>query len=142
MATRGLHTLDSRRNRRIGAWQFIAALVCLVAQATAMGHLLFVEHATCLEHGETIHVDGLHAESEVLSSSESAGWTSIPTDAIADAHEHCLTIVDERRRALLSLPVATPGAPPGIVGCVESVAPSSWVGSSIYRFAPKTSPPV
>jgi hypothetical protein len=50
-------------------------LLCAVVYLGSAAHFALVQHATCLEHGEIIHVDGLRDRSEPQESDVEAAST-------------------------------------------------------------------
>lgn len=130
--------------RRLPAVAIVAA--CVIGQLATLAHRVLVQHAVCVEHGESVH---LRARAPALVAS--AGQrppSSSPLRSLDDAasvavedHEHCALaasrIVPAPHLAAQTLapPVddtrwlAPPTRPPG-------------PPSPPYLVAPKTSPPV
>lgn len=132
-----LRAVTRQRRRSIA----IAACLALCSQLVALLHLWLVPHTRCAEHGETVHDARGHAarvtadEPRELSASPSA-----PGAALDDGHDHC-QLLTERRAAHVERPTGTLplGAVAGAVApCLEHVPATT----TLYRIAPKVSPPV
>ncbi|WP_164016934.1 hypothetical protein [Pyxidicoccus trucidator] len=120
------------------------ALVCALAYVGSVMHFALVQHVTCLEHGEVIHVEdaGAHGAGEVEDSFDDARVAS-RREAV-EAHgmdAHCVHAFFRRE------------APPPVEStALLSVAPTrSAPALAVFRFhaepvarlhlAPKASPP-
>jgi hypothetical protein len=131
--------------RRLGV--AVIAYACLLAQVSALAHRALVQHVTCAEHGESVHLRADTAAAvgsqATLGSFASAGWVArvgtVPV-AAADEHDHCsgAAFRNLTHRSYLD-PTVGPGP------CADGVDfPSAVVAASAvapYRLAPKTSPP-
>ena len=119
------------------------AATFLAAQLLSFSHLLLVQHVTCPEHGELIHIE----EAPPVGVQDlSVAQTAVPevrraAVAAGHDHEHCLLIASRRN--------AVVGQPPEQVPAVGSVAlliagvPRSPSETSVelLLLAPKSSPP-
>jgi len=129
------------RSRRLA---LPVALVCALAYVGSVMHFVLVQHATCLEHGEMVHVEdaSAHGLGEVEASFDDARVAS-RREAV-EAHgmdAHCVHAFFRRE------------APPPVEGItLVSVAPTrSAPALAVFRFhaepvarlhlAPKASPP-
>ena len=108
----------------------------VAGQVGAAAHNLLVSHVTCLEHGEVIH-SGAPAEPDLGQPTERA------TRQGARGHEHdvCLIALHRRESAGPAVVVPISSAIPLIAPAPPIVAPPLR-GQSVFRLAPKTSPPV
>ena len=122
----------------------LVAYACLLAQVSTFAHHVLVQHVTCAEHGEAVHVAALAHSADVQSLSSSRA--SLPPRAsgvpasVADDHDHCSIVLSSSLRAP-SRPYAGVGP---AVSCLPVTIPSSRVsgtGVDTYLIAPKTSPP-
>ncbi len=137
-------TFQPRRLVRSRLWVLPLVLVCALAYVGSVMHFALVQHATCLEHGELVHVDGAgaHAEEGVEDSFDDVRVAS-RRDAV-EAHEldaHCVHAFFRRE-----------APPPQQGSTVLSVVPTrSAPALAVFRFhaepvarlhlAPKASPP-
>ncbi len=120
-------------------WQAsIAALVLLVASLLAGWHHAEVAHGRCSEHGEEVHlarVDGtVVAPAPDATQISSSPWVAV------DGDDHCQIVVATHRACD---PVTAPAFLPATLEHV--VVPQPRVvafAATLYRLAPKTSPPV
>jgi hypothetical protein len=119
-------------------------LVCALAYVGNVMHFALVQHATCLEHGEMVHVGdgGAHASGPVEDSFDDARVAS-RQDAV-EAHDvdaHCV-------QAFLRREVLPPAQATAIIPAVST---RSAPALAVFRFhaepvgrlhlAPKASPP-
>ena len=115
----------------------ILALAALGGQLAAVADALFVEHVTCPEHGDRIHVTA-HGRPPVARSWDGVG-TAIA--GFADQHDQCL--LDEDGNQAPAAPTPTLGAP----AVTQTSTFRLDLGSPavrrapLYRLAPKNSPP-
>jgi hypothetical protein len=127
----------------------LLALVLGLSQATAWLHAAAISHATCLEHGESIHAQQSDAGAPAAAA-DVTGPTAGTADAdraapdvsVDAAHDHCASSALVRwRDAVLAAPLAT--ALPPAVHRSTFPAPSrdAAAGAVVYVVAPKTSPP-
>jgi hypothetical protein len=121
---------------------FVVAWVCLAAQAMGIVHLAVVRHATCPEHGEITHAaEPPVSPAEATPAFDTApGLKAVTLDATADSHDHCLACAVRKEaaayRVLRPLPAVAELAPSLPV---TGEAPGG--ARTLYRLAPKTSPP-
>ena len=116
----------------------LLAIAGLCGQLSAVADALFVEHVTCLVHGDRIHVT---AEAPVAA----ARWSGLRSPGIeGDEHDHATCLLDDEvdfvpppAPAALSAPAVASTAPPSF----DSGA-RTFERSPLYRLAPKNSPPV
>nr|WP_225937026.1 hypothetical protein [Myxococcus sp. RHSTA-1-4] len=119
-------------------------LVCALAYGSSVLHHALVQHTTCLEHGEVVHVDtsGEHAVAQVEDSFDDARVASRSEAAESHGAEaHCVHAFNRRE---------TP--PPAEGTTLLAVMPTrSAPALAVFRFhsepvarlhlAPKASPP-
>jgi hypothetical protein len=117
------------------------AAVVLLCQATAWVHAAATPHVTCLEHGESVHLN-LAAPATVAGrpASPRGGLTVAPApfEPEAHAHEHCG--LQGQRTTSSTAPVvdvATASFAPASLPAVARTTPAL----QLLRLAPKTSPP-
>jgi hypothetical protein len=125
----------SRRHRALPrAAKLAVAAVVLLCQATAWVHAAATPHVTCLEHGESVHM-------EPGAGSHDAGRLALSTprpESATHSHEHCglqgqrtiSATAPTRIHARVSFAVATGPAPAAIPLALR-----------LLCLAPKTSPP-
>jgi len=116
----------------LGVTFVLSSLLGLIHEATT-------PHIRCAEHGELIHGEGT---STVAASSTSHATIERGLDGARPDHEHCqLTCSGHELRSVPRPPVV--GTAPSIA--FELPAPPQHVvhvrGTTLYRTAPKTSPP-
>jgi hypothetical protein len=110
---------------------------------------LLVQHATCAEHGESIHVsDAARHENAagVIEIGAAAQAVVLGSDAGEPAeghgHEHCLAVAHGRGhvglRTVAGPVTADPPAQPFLSKETASFRPAVC---AVYRLAPKNSPP-
>ncbi len=125
----------------------LLALVLGLSQATAWLHAAAISHATCLEHGESIHaVGGAHASGDVTrpSADAEAGYRhrAAPDAGDAAAHDHCASSALLRwRDVALAPPPAAPVPPAFQTSTFHQPSPAAAARVVVYLVAPKTSPP-
>jgi hypothetical protein len=115
----------------------LLAIAGLCGQLAAVADALFVEHVTCFVHGDRVHVT---TDAPVAA----AGWSGLRRPAIdGDEHDHATCLLDEDvdfvpppAPAALPAPAVASAAFP----LSDSEAPT-FGRSSLFRLAPKTSPP-
>ena len=118
--------------RRRG-WSAAAIVLLLLAQVLALGHTATVQHVRCAAHGELVegaNVD-VHAGDGVRFVGARAGTGGDDHCELAAALHHAATTARPSIAFLATSPSALVAVPP-----VETVLPTT-----IYLFAPKTSPP-
>lgn len=120
---------------------------CLLLQVSTLGHFVFVQHETCVEHGELVHVGEFQQPMHVASmgTKVSATQVSVTPGEAPDAkgHDHCPLVPDRAEHALF-VPVSSRG---GLNPGVPSIQAPHAVGAilsseTLCLLAPKTSPPV
>ena len=121
----------------------LLALVLGLSQATAWLHAGAISHATCLEHGESIHAgvdasaDGTDPAVEASDADRAAA-----DGALAVAHDHCASSALLRWRDIALTAPATGTVPPTIHrSTFHATAPDAVAVAVVYLIAPKTSPP-
>ena len=131
---------STRRTRGL-----LLALVLGLSQATAWLHAAAISHATCLEHGESIHaVGGAHAAVDVAApTAEITDADRAAADVNVDAaHDHCASSALLRwRDVALAAPVAALLPPAVHQTTFRAPPPDAAAGVVVYLVAPKTSPP-
>jgi hypothetical protein len=115
----------------------LAAALLVSAKVSTLVHVALVEHATCAEHGESVHTSGTGAERPI----EDLIRSDAPGGA-AETHEHCEACAVARSDDGLRPATAAVGLPGGGAPAAES--PPDLVSPSVatLRVAPKQSPPV
>jgi hypothetical protein len=123
------------------------AAVCLLGPILAQAHMLLVTHTQCAEHGEMLHVDGLHAGDAPVDTRTATDVASVNGDTplAADSHEHdhCAVASGRKTHAAIKTaggPATAAGDPPPQRAASESPAQPAPV--AVYVLAPKNSPPV
>lgn len=118
------------------------ALVALfvVGQASTVAHRLLVQHVSCPEHGESIHVDQREPP-ELIRVGLGRELRDSRTAAMDHGHEHCLVSLSRRESVAeaVSGRLALPGAGPTCVRFDHSCESGS--GLALLLLAPKSSPP-
>lgn len=127
--------------RSVAVWHVSAllALIGLLFQGSAAGHMLFVEHTRCAEHGDLVHGEASHAPEPAADESPSLrGHREAEGQA---GHAHC-SHAAERRDAVAAVASSEHRAQPGDLEprVAEGRTPVRD-GSDRYRLAPKSSPP-
>lgn len=113
------------------------AIAGLAGQLAAVADALFVEHVTCLAHGDRIHVT---SEAPVAATP----WAGLRTPSLAgDEHDHVQCLLDDDVDFVPpSAPAALPA--PAVASnsfrCCAADVPSVE-RAPLYRLAPKNSPP-
>lgn len=139
------HLLESPRRPRLLALPFVA--LCTVVYLGSAAHFTLVQHATCLEHGEAIHLDeeGVAAQPQRLADSftdERVTRSSQEARIGHGAEAHCAHTFLRRESLLptawsLSTPEDTTESVQ-VLGLEQ--LPSEPVAR--LRLAPKSSPPL
>jgi hypothetical protein len=140
MAARALFARTGGR-RPTWRWGVSAiAVLCLLGQTATLADRMLVQHATCAEHGESVHVAaGAGVSSGPARGAEKPALAAAVVEE-GEQHEHC---------AAAHTRSATPQlVPEGIVGQLSpgqvdlparDAVPTPAVAA--YVIAPKTSPP-
>jgi hypothetical protein len=117
----------------------VVAAFVLLCQAMAWVHVAATPHVTCLEHGDSVHLD-TEGPAGLPQGEGDAPAVAAATDdeATAHAHEHC-SLSGHRT-------TATPGAAPtDVTAAVVAAAPPAATAPppavDLLLLAPKTSPP-
>jgi hypothetical protein len=130
MVGRSLTTMRRRAIRCL-------ALAALGGQLAAIADALFVEHVTCPEHGDRIHVS-VPARAPVATA-----WATVGAAVVGAADDHDQCLLDEEGGRATSAPPPAPRAP--IAARAPSLAleltPPVLRRAPLYRLAPKNSPP-
>lgn len=113
------------------------ALAALGGQLAAVADALFVEHVTCAEHGDRIHV-AIHARAPVAT-----GWAAVGVAVAGAADDHDQCLLDEDGGRATSAPPPAPRAPMAAraPSLGLELAPPVFRRAPLYRLAPKNSPP-
>jgi hypothetical protein len=120
-----------------------AGLICLSLHLSTALHMVLVEHVRCVEHGEWVHASDAHhghADSHHDVASLEPGLVAAD-HAADDDHDHC-PACETRKSSLQGSALAElvqPGHRRAPAGIAHGSSPH---GARVYRFAPKTSPPV
>ena len=142
MLSENFHRVGGTK-RRLGV--VVIACACLLGQLSAFAHRALVQHVTCAEHGESIHVSAAPPPGSVVPSSERIRAGAVPQmDVVplvaASDHDHCSVVLS---RALVGQFHSAGGVgllPPGnVLDSSHHIAAVS--GTATYLLAPKTSPP-
>lgn len=124
------------------------AALCVLGQLSGIFHLALVQHVVCPQHGDLVHADELHTEVAAVQSPQLAGLRSVSgvrggeTGVGSHQHDHCLLYAHRREPAFFRT------ARGSFFAAARSVQFDSWPGlvsratSSLFRIAPKQSPPV
>jgi hypothetical protein len=128
----------ARRSASVLAW------VVLLCQATAWFHGA-TPHVTCLEHGESIHLqtDGRPSRASLYAGATAAresGLALAPVSMPTAAHEHEHCALQGHRVAPASAAKTTFTLATLTVAALP-VEPAARGAVGLLRFAPKTSPP-
>lgn len=123
-----LHTL------RVGCATLLAGLMCVV-QLVALAHLTLVPHATCAQHGESIHGGATAAAVLVVTATVDAAEDETADDHCGipghpGGHGAALLAPAANATRLVIPPVAASTAGPAVIALAR-----------LWRLAPKTSPP-
>jgi hypothetical protein len=129
----------ARHRRRIRG--IVLATLLVAAQTSAWVHAAAVAHATCLEHGETIHAGAAPSDGGEAASGLAAPVVSDGGPA-ASAHEHCAAgAVLRFRDVALAAPATIAFVPAARVPRLGDDSRATPAVAEVYRLAPKTSPP-
>jgi hypothetical protein len=135
--------LATRRSRALAA---LLGVAFLLSSLIGLVHEATTSHIRCAEHGELIHGEpGAVASAAAASAAVTSHATlerGTGTGGQASGHEHCqLTYSTHESRCAPRPPVVI--AAPAIVGELAAVAQRTETArsTSLYRTAPKTSPP-
>jgi antitoxin (DNA-binding transcriptional repressor) of toxin-antitoxin stability system len=139
LMTRACATAAGRRL----AWRghlIVLALMCLLGQTSTLVHRTLVQHATCVEHGESVHVPTRDRPvAHLTAAPEQAGLTAGIADE-ADQHDHCAA-VDSRASAPRLAPDRALEAVVSRTFALVCTEAGLRPTVAAYLIAPKTSPP-
>ena len=129
----------SMLRRRPALPAFAAAMVLVLAQLIGLAHQAAIRHVTCNEHGEELELAPLAESVHACGDQHLIG---VDGDADSAHHDDCLLA-----RALHQSGAAPDPTPLFVPMLVEQPAPTRVVladarPATLYRIAPKTSPPV
>jgi len=119
------------------------ALLALLGQTSALLHRALVQHATCAEHGESVHVAAAaNAPVGLFAGAAEQSDLSAPIDgeAASDHHEHCAAADSRSSTTRLVPDRCTPLLAAGTVA-VPVRDEAGGTALATYLLAPKTSPP-
>jgi hypothetical protein len=113
------------------------ALAALGGQLAAIADALFVEHVTCPEHGDRIHV------SVRARAPRATAWATIGATVAgaADDHDQCLLDGDDGRATSAPPPASRAPLAARAPMLALELAPPAFRLAPLYRLAPKNSPP-
>jgi hypothetical protein len=125
--------------RRPALPAFVAAMVLVLAQLIGLAHQAAIRHVTCNEHGEELELAPL---AEALHACGDQHLIAVAGDTDSAHHDDCLLA-----RALhqsSAAPTPTPIIIPTLteLPAVAALALAHARPATLYRIAPKTSPPV
>lgn len=133
---------SARQSNRRGLRRWlgaIAAAIALLGQLTTTLHMAVVEHATCPEHGETVHVVRRNADRGPSSMALGAAHVKAASDE--SAHEHCAVGLQQRHRLSVS-PAQEDRAPqPSALRARAIAGLTRPPAIALLVLAPKNSPP-
>ena len=116
------------------------AVLFLVGQLSTFTHLLLVPHATCLAHGELIHLDGPPAAA--APATNEPAFAAAPPQSTNHGDEHCVVAASGRERSI------SPSSTGRLItsprdGAVARLPRTVVIAPSLalLRLAPKSSPP-
>jgi hypothetical protein len=140
LMTRGRASAGGRRL----AWRghlIVVAVACLLGQTSTLVHRTLVQHVTCAEHGDTVHVSAPARPLPLLASAtvEGPGLTAAVAEE-ADLHEHCAA-ADSRSAAPRLAPDRALEAVPAQARTIPCAEADLRPAVASYLIAPKTSPP-
>jgi hypothetical protein len=140
--------LIARVHGQRAAWRWrvsTVALLCLLGQTSALVHRVLVQHATCAEHGESVHVAASSAPVAPAPGSErgpGAEQSLLAGAALdeADQHEHC-AVADPRSTTPRLSPMEAHQALEPRAHALPAIDAARAAVVAPYVIAPKTSPP-
>ncbi len=124
--------------------RFLAAIavVCLVAQAFAMVHLMVVRHARCAAHDEVVHVSVDRAQPAHVTPTPDATSIQGADGDLAEVDDAHCTWLSELRTTRVGHPPVLTAAPATTVDELGLPRDLPLAGPrALYRLAPKISPP-
>ncbi len=124
---------------RRAAPSFALSILLVAGQLSLFAHLVAVQHVTCPEHGELIHVEDAQILALTPGARPEVRQAQVPAN---HDHDHCLLVASRRNDFLSHLAVQTfevcsnrlvvAGVPPGR---------AARTGVALLLLAPKGSPP-
>ena len=140
---RSSRLLDARfgraRGRRVSA--AVAAFALVFASLLGMVHEATTSHVRCAEHGELVDSDRLPATSALAGPARDT-IASAQRSAHASGDVHCLLASALRQSRIAPRPPTVAAAIVQIAELATAPPPAARATStSLYRIAPKTSPP-
>lgn len=138
----GSHPSRLRELRRLAG---LVATFCLLGQLSTLAHNILVRHATCAEHGELVHQSTAPGATKAISAARrdvAVRASAADDQAEGHGHEHCLVLAHGRGHVGLdgaSAPATV--EPPEYQAVAPVAAPARAASHTVYRLAPKTSPP-
>ncbi len=115
-------------------------MLCLIAQLGALAHLLLVRHERCAEHGEVTHRVEAAPAAHAVAASPSAILDAGDPRSAHEEGDHCQWLAEHRAAApaVSSFAQLVPQ-----VTRAECALPALAFAAprSLYRLAPKLSPP-
>jgi len=133
---------NSTARRQIRYLAGFVATFCLLGQLSSIAHNLFVQHATCAEHGELIHPQGGIDHSPVEAGADATVAGEVAETRDSHEHDHCLAVAHGRGHVGLDAAVAALTSAPAAPAIVsDDTAAPGPVSRALYRLAPKNSPP-
>jgi len=130
-----------RPARRASPALWAVALVVIASQAGAWLHAAATPHVTCVEHGESVHLDVRSGAPDVQAGGAAQladALDAAPSAPAAHAHDHCR--VQASRVFASAAPARTVAALPAPLPKLPATAvPRSPL--QLLFLAPKTSPP-
>jgi hypothetical protein len=143
-----LASLDRSSVRRPGARLSIRVQAALTALAFVLSsmigliHEATTRHVRCAEHGEMMHGDATVASRAATRAPSRDSVVHDAPVAVMHRHEHCSLTSTTRTSRVATRPPAIVAAPVAISD-VATATPCVIAsrGDSLYRTAPKTSPP-
>jgi hypothetical protein len=121
-----------------GPWALGTVLLCLLASAANLAHLVAVRHTTCAAHAEVIHGPSFELPAKPATAPEVA-----PEAEPSHSEDHCRAFSFRKRELGLEPPQVAPSPPPtprapkGRAPIIETACPAD----GLLLVAPKTSPP-
>ena len=139
---------DHSDAQRSGTWfpirvqAALTALIFVVSSLIGLVHEATTKHVRCAEHGELMHGDPAQAARATTTAPQRDSVVRDVAATVPHRHEHCsLTSTTRDSRVELRGPVVAP-APLAISEVADGTHRIVTLRSdSVYRTAPKTSPP-
>ncbi len=138
----GLTVSSAPRHARPRIAAAAIAVVALLCHAGAWVHTAATPHVTCVEHGESVHLDQPAHQAPVaaaFSDHDRLTVASAIAESAAHEHEHC-GLANHRTASATTPPALSAHAQTEPVQEMPP-APGERVSAQLLRLAPKTSPP-